>query len=53
MDDLSRNNTTNTHSRFAGRVAAGLEQPVIIKKKGARHVSLMVVDSPEIPFFRF
>jgi hypothetical protein len=45
MDDQSRNNTTtNTqHARVAGRVAAGLEQPVTIKKNGARHVSLMVV----------
>jgi adenosylmethionine-8-amino-7-oxononanoate aminotransferase len=42
MDDTSRNNTTNTHSRFAGRVACGLEQPVTIQKKGVRHVSLMI-----------
>jgi hypothetical protein len=37
MDDPTRINTH--HSRFAGRVAAGVEQPVVVKKNGVRHVS--------------
>mmetsp|Transcript_9735 Transcript_9735/g.17149 ORF Transcript_9735/g.17149 Transcript_9735/m.17149 type:complete len:510 (+) Transcript_9735:401-1930(+) len=33
---MSQQTQTN-HSRFAGRVPAGLEQPVVLKKNGVRH----------------
>ena len=27
------------HAKYAGRVPAGLQQPVVLKKNGVRHVS--------------
>mmetsp|Transcript_10688 Transcript_10688/g.16769 ORF Transcript_10688/g.16769 Transcript_10688/m.16769 type:complete len:511 (+) Transcript_10688:66-1598(+) len=36
MATAARSETTN-HSRFAGRVAAGLEQPIVLSKKGQNH----------------
>mmetsp|Transcript_469 Transcript_469/g.1075 ORF Transcript_469/g.1075 Transcript_469/m.1075 type:complete len:520 (+) Transcript_469:867-2426(+) len=37
MDDPTRSTPSSQHNHFAGRVAAGSEQPVILSKNGIRH----------------
>jgi hypothetical protein len=41
MDDPTR--STNNHQNFAGRVPAGLELPIVVKKNGVRHVSILLI----------
>jgi adenosylmethionine-8-amino-7-oxononanoate aminotransferase len=39
MDDPTRHTIQTNHSKYAGRGPAGLEQPVVLRKNGVRHVS--------------
>ena len=44
MDDPTRSQQqqrrSSGHIRYAGRVPAGSEQPIVLQKNGVRHVSL-------------
>lgn len=42
MDDPKQKTRTGC-DRFAGRVPAGLEQPIVLKKDGVRHVSQVIL----------
>lgn len=42
MDDPTRHSSKTGCDRFAGRVPAGLEVPVVLKKNGVRHVRILV-----------